>query len=47
MVAAGLGLPLGALTVLSTVFVATQLAALFGGNGYLQRTAELTYAQYA
>ncbi|WP_194814959.1 DUF4153 domain-containing protein [Nocardia sp. XZ_19_385] len=40
-------LPLGALTVLFTVFVATQLAVLFGGNGYVQRTAELTYAEYA
>ncbi|MFC9898120.1 DUF4153 domain-containing protein [Nocardia sp. NPDC127579] len=41
------GLPLGALTVLFAVFVATQLAVLFGGNGYVQRTAELTYAEYA
>ncbi|MEU8898787.1 DUF4173 domain-containing protein [Nocardia sp. NPDC048505] len=41
------GLPLGALTALFAVFVATQLAVLFGGNGYVQRTAELTYAEYA
>ncbi|MEV6278603.1 DUF4173 domain-containing protein [Nocardia sp. NPDC051832] len=40
-------LPLGALTVLFTVFVATQLAVLFGGNGYVQRTSGLTYAEYA
>ncbi|WP_245721719.1 DUF4153 domain-containing protein [Nocardia crassostreae] len=41
------GLPLGVLTVVFAVFVATQLAVLFGGNGYVQRTAELTYAEYA
>lgn len=41
------GLPVGAVTVLFAVFVATQLAVLFGGDGYVQRTAELTYAEYA
>ncbi|MEV6067257.1 DUF4153 domain-containing protein [Nocardia sp. NPDC052001] len=41
------GLPLGALTVLFAVFVGTQLAVLFGGDGYVQRTADLTYAEYA
>ncbi|WP_245720380.1 DUF4153 domain-containing protein [Nocardia uniformis] len=41
------GLPVGAVTVLFAVFVATQLAVLFGGHGYVQRTAELTYAEYA
>ncbi|RMI32328.1 DUF4153 domain-containing protein [Nocardia stercoris] len=41
------GLPLGTLTTVFMVFVATQLAALFGGSDYVQRTAELTYAEYA
>ncbi|WP_405137256.1 DUF4153 domain-containing protein [Nocardia sp. NBC_01388] len=41
------GLPMGALTVLFMVFVGTQLAVLFGGDGYVQRTADLTYAEYA
>ncbi|MFF2550097.1 DUF4153 domain-containing protein [Nocardia sp. NPDC058058] len=41
------GLPLGALTVLFVVFLGTQLAVLFGGDGYVQRTADLTYAEYA
>ncbi|WP_319943583.1 DUF4153 domain-containing protein [Nocardia aurantia] len=41
------GLPLGTLTAVFVLFVATQLAALFGGSDYVQRTAELTYAEYA
>ncbi|MFI6865617.1 DUF4153 domain-containing protein [Nocardia sp. NPDC050406] len=41
------GLPVGALTALFAVFVATQLAVLFGGDGYVQRTSDLTYAEYA
>ncbi|MFI1916435.1 DUF4153 domain-containing protein [Nocardia sp. NPDC020380] len=41
------GIPVGALTVVFAVFVGTQLAVLFGGDGYVQRTAELTYAEYA
>ncbi|WP_280365302.1 DUF4153 domain-containing protein [Nocardia wallacei] len=41
------GLPVGALTVVFAVFVAAQLVALFGGDGYVQRTAGLTYAEYA
>ncbi|MFR9751497.1 DUF4153 domain-containing protein [Nocardia sp. 004] len=41
------GLPLGTLAAVFVLFVATQLAALFGGNDYVQRTAELTYAEYA
>lgn len=41
------GIPVGALTVVFAVFVGTQLAVLFGGDGYVQRTAGLTYAEYA
>ncbi|MBF6170431.1 DUF4173 domain-containing protein [Nocardia blacklockiae] len=41
------GLPVGALTVLFAAFVAAQLVALFGGDDYVQRTAGLTYAEYA
>lgn len=41
------GLPVGALTVLFALFVGTQLVALFGGDDYVQRTAGLTYAEYA
>ncbi len=40
-------LPVGALTVLFALFVAAQLVALFGGDDYVQRTAGLTYADYA
>ncbi|SUD48711.1 Uncharacterised protein [Nocardia otitidiscaviarum] len=40
-------LPVGALTMLFAVFVGTQLAVLFGGDDYVQRTADLTYAEYA
>ncbi|MFI9503240.1 DUF4153 domain-containing protein [Nocardia sp. NPDC052566] len=40
-------LPVGALTVLFAVFVGAQFVALFGGDGYVQRTAGLTYAEYA
>ncbi|WP_306361903.1 DUF4153 domain-containing protein [Nocardia sp. CC227C] len=41
------GLPVGALIILFAVFVGTQLAVLFGGDDYVQRTADLTYAEYA
>ncbi|MEV5647228.1 DUF4153 domain-containing protein [Nocardia sp. NPDC052254] len=41
------GLPVGALTVLFALFVGAQLMALFGGDDYVQRTAGLTYADYA
>lgn len=40
-------LPVGALVVLFAVFVGAQFVALFGGDGYVQRTAGLTYAEYA
>ena len=40
-------LALGALNVLFALFVAVQLAVLFGGDGYVRDTAGLTYAQYA
>lgn len=38
---------LGALNALFGLFVAVQLAVLFGGDGYVRDTAGLTYAQYA
>ncbi|WP_245717177.1 DUF4153 domain-containing protein [Nocardia jejuensis] len=41
------GLPMAALTLVFAVFMATQLAVLFGGDDYVQRTAALTYAEYA
>ncbi|APA99022.1 DUF4153 domain-containing protein [Nocardia seriolae] len=41
------GIPVGALTVVFAAFVGTQVAVLFGGDGYVQRTAGLTYAEYA
>ena len=40
-------LPVGALTGLFAVFVGAQFVALFGGDDYVQRTAGLTYAEYA
>ncbi|WP_410872436.1 DUF4153 domain-containing protein [Nocardia sp. A7] len=40
-------LPVGTLTVLFAVFVGAQFVALFGGDDYVQRTAGLTYAEYA
>ncbi|MEV6364406.1 DUF4153 domain-containing protein [Nocardia asteroides] len=40
-------LPVGALTVLFAAFVGAQFVALFGGDDYVQRTAGLTYAEYA
>ncbi|MFF3225882.1 DUF4153 domain-containing protein [Nocardia suismassiliense] len=40
-------LPVSALTVLFAVFVGAQFVALFGGDDYVQRTAGLTYAEYA
>ncbi|MEO6081726.1 MAG: DUF4173 domain-containing protein [Umezawaea sp.] len=39
--------PIGLLVAVFAVFVGVQLASLFGGDDYVQRTAELTYAQYA
>ncbi|MTE14222.1 DUF4173 domain-containing protein [Nocardia sp. CT2-14] len=41
------GIPLGALTIVFAAFVGAQIAVLFGGDDYVQRTAGLTYAQYA
>ncbi|WP_327151877.1 DUF4153 domain-containing protein [Nocardia sp. NBC_01329] len=41
------GLPVGALVAVFAVFVGAQLVALFGGDSYVQRTAGLTYAEYA
>jgi hypothetical protein len=38
---------LGALNALFAAFVALQLASLFGGHDFVQRTAGLTYAEYA
>ena len=40
-------LALGALNALFGLFVGVQLAVLFGGDGYVLRTAGLTYAEYA
>ncbi|MFC4128723.1 DUF4153 domain-containing protein [Nocardia rhizosphaerae] len=40
-------LPVSALTLLFAVFVGAQFVALFGGDDYVQRTAGLTYAEYA
>ena len=40
-------LALGALNGLFALFVAVQLAVLFGGDAYVRDTAGLTYAQYA
>jgi hypothetical protein len=40
-------LALGALNALFALFVAVQVAVLFGGDGYVRDTAGLTYAQYA
>ncbi|WP_051581070.1 DUF4153 domain-containing protein [Pseudonocardia acaciae] len=40
-------LPVGVLVALFGVFVAVQLAALFGGAEYVQRTTGLSYAEYA
>ncbi len=41
------GLPVGALTAVFALFLGAQLVALFGGDDYVQRTAGLTYAEYA
>lgn len=41
------GLPVGALTVVFALFLGAQVVALFGGDDYVQRTAGLTYAEYA
>jgi hypothetical protein len=40
-------IPLGLLVLLFAAFVAVQLSNLFGGNGHVQGTDGLTYAQYA
>lgn len=40
-------LALGALNVLFGLFVAVQIAVLFGGDGYVRDSAGLTYAEYA
>lgn len=40
-------LALVALNLLFAVFVAVQIAVLFGGDGYVRETAGLTYAEYA
>ena len=40
-------LALGALNALFALFVAVQVAVLFGGDGYVRDTAGETYAQYA
>ncbi|NUP28487.1 MAG: DUF4173 domain-containing protein [Nocardia sp.] len=40
-------LPVGALASVFAAFVGAQLMALFGGDGYVQRTVGLTYAEYA
>jgi hypothetical protein len=40
-------LPIGLLAVLFAGFVAVQIVTLFGGNSYVLRTADLTYAEYA
>lgn len=40
-------LPLGVLVALFTVFVGVRLVVLFGGTGYMLRTAGLTAADYA
>ncbi|WIM96474.1 DUF4173 domain-containing protein [Actinoplanes oblitus] len=39
--------PLGLLTLLFAMFVAVQLAVLFGGASHVRGTAGLTYAEYA
>jgi hypothetical protein len=40
-------LALGAMNLLFALFVAVQVAVLFGGDGYVRDTAGLTYAEYA
>ena len=40
-------LPIGALVVLFTLFAGVQAAVLFGGRGYVLRTAHLSFADYA
>jgi Domain of unknown function (DUF4153) len=41
------GVPVGTLVLLFGAFVGIGAAASFGGDGYVQRTAGLTYAEYA
>ncbi|GAA3439843.1 DUF4153 domain-containing protein [Kutzneria kofuensis] len=40
-------IPVGMLVVLFAAFVGVQMVSWFGGSAYVQRTADLTYAQYA
>ncbi|MEV3964512.1 DUF4173 domain-containing protein [Nocardia sp. NPDC050193] len=40
-------LPVGSLTAVFALFLGARLVALFGGDDYVQRTAGLTYAEYA
>lgn len=40
-------IPLGALVLLFTAFLAVQAVAMFGGEEYVQRVAGVTYAEYA
>ncbi|MEU1900176.1 DUF4153 domain-containing protein [Nocardiopsis dassonvillei] len=40
-------IPLGALVLLFTAFLAVQAVAMFGGDEYVQRVAGVTYAEYA
>jgi hypothetical protein len=40
-------MPVGILVALFTAFALVQVAALFGGSEYVQRTTNLTYAAYA
>ncbi|MEU0546022.1 DUF4153 domain-containing protein [Nocardia sp. NPDC005978] len=41
------GLPMGALTLLFALFLASRLAAMFGGDAYVMSNGGLTYAEYA
>ncbi|WP_245562819.1 DUF4153 domain-containing protein [Nocardia araoensis] len=40
-------LPVGALAIVFTAFVATQFVVLFGGDDHVRKTSGLTYAEYA
>lgn len=40
-------IPLGALLLLFTAFLAVQAVAMFGGDDHVQRVAGMTYAEYA
>ncbi|HEY0497803.1 MAG TPA: DUF4173 domain-containing protein [Kutzneria sp.] len=41
------GVPVGMLVALFATFVGVQMVSWFGGSAYVQRTADLTYAQFA